>query len=243
MTRKTANDFDPKVSSSSISCAWRRRPPRLLDRVAKARPRRRRRRRLAQGAAAAFRRGRTVKKDDSAHRWQDARGSLAQWQRNGERLSRPAGQGRRANCRSCSSCTRIAASIRILRILRAAWRSHNFVVFAPDALAPLGGYPGDEDKARELFHKLDQAKTRNDFIAAYGALKPCPIGNGKVGVVGFCYGGGIVNFLATKLARSRRWRSLLWRAAAGRGGHEDQGAAAHPLCRRRRSHQRRLAGL
>jgi carboxymethylenebutenolidase len=75
----------------------------------------------------------------------------------------------------------------------------NFVVFAPDALAPLGGYPGDEDKARELFPKLDQAKTRNDFIAAFGALKSCPIGNGKVGAVGFCYGGGVVNFLATKL--------------------------------------------
>ncbi|WP_036293297.1 dienelactone hydrolase family protein [Methylosinus sp. PW1] len=75
----------------------------------------------------------------------------------------------------------------------------NFIVFAPDALAPLGGYPGDEDKARELFTKLDQAKTRNDFIAAFGALKNSPLGNGKVGAVGFCYGGGVVNFLATKL--------------------------------------------
>jgi carboxymethylenebutenolidase len=74
----------------------------------------------------------------------------------------------------------------------------NFVVFAPDALAPLGGYPGDEDKARELFPKLDQAKTRNDFLAAVGVLKKCSIGNGKVGAVGFCYGGGVVNFLATK---------------------------------------------
>jgi carboxymethylenebutenolidase len=74
----------------------------------------------------------------------------------------------------------------------------DFVAFAPDALAPLGGYPGDEDKARELFPKLDQAKTRNDFIAALGALKKCSIGNGKVGAVGFCYGGGVVNFLATK---------------------------------------------
>ena len=42
----------------------------------------------------------------------------------------------------------------------------NFVAFAPDALAPLGGYPGDEDKARQLFPKLDQAKTREDFVAA-----------------------------------------------------------------------------
>ncbi len=73
----------------------------------------------------------------------------------------------------------------------------NFVAFAPDALAPLGGYPGDEDKARELFPKLDQAKTRNDFLAPVGVLKKCPIGNGKVGAVGFCYGGGVVNFLAT----------------------------------------------
>ncbi|HYA79562.1 MAG TPA: dienelactone hydrolase family protein [Methylocystis sp.] len=76
----------------------------------------------------------------------------------------------------------------------------NFVVFAPDALAPLGGYPGDEDKARELFQKLDQTKARNDFIAALGVLKKSSIGTGKVGAVGFCYGGGVVNFLATKSA-------------------------------------------
>jgi carboxymethylenebutenolidase len=75
----------------------------------------------------------------------------------------------------------------------------NFIAFAPDALFPLGGYPGDEDKARELFSKLDQAKTRNDFIAAANVLKNLPEGNGKVGVVGFCYGGGIANFLATRI--------------------------------------------
>lgn len=74
-----------------------------------------------------------------------------------------------------------------------------FIAFAPDALFPLGGYPGDEDKARELFPKLDQAKTREDFIAAANYLKQLPEGNGKVGAVGFCYGGGIVNFLATRL--------------------------------------------
>ncbi|HXY57771.1 MAG TPA: dienelactone hydrolase family protein [Methylocystis sp.] len=76
----------------------------------------------------------------------------------------------------------------------------NFIAFAPDALSSLGGYPGDEDKARELFPKLDQTKTRNDFIAALGVLKKCSIGTGKVGAVGFCYGGGVVNFLATKSA-------------------------------------------
>lgn len=75
----------------------------------------------------------------------------------------------------------------------------NFIAFAPDALFPLGGYPGDEDKARELFKQLDQAKTRNDFIAAVTTLKSLPEGNGKVGVVGFCYGGGIANFLATRI--------------------------------------------
>jgi len=75
----------------------------------------------------------------------------------------------------------------------------NFVAFAPDALTPLGGYPGDEDKARDLFAKLDQARTRNDFIAAAAYLKGLPDCTGKIGVVGFCYGGGIANKLATKL--------------------------------------------
>ena len=75
----------------------------------------------------------------------------------------------------------------------------NFVAFAPDALFPLGGYPGDEDKAREVFPKLDQAKTREDFLAAAEWLKARPETNGKVGAVGFCYGGGMVNFLATQL--------------------------------------------
>lgn len=75
----------------------------------------------------------------------------------------------------------------------------NFVAFAPDALFPLGGYPGDEDKARALFPKLDQAKTREDFVAAFEWLKGRPDVNGKVGAVGFCYGGGVVNFLATRL--------------------------------------------
>ena len=75
----------------------------------------------------------------------------------------------------------------------------NFVAFAPDALFPLGGYPGDEDKARELFPKLDQAKTREDFVTATSWLKARPETNGKVGAVGFCYGGGIVNMLATRV--------------------------------------------
>lgn len=75
----------------------------------------------------------------------------------------------------------------------------NFIAFAPDALFPLGGYPGDEDKARELFPKLDQEKTREDFLAAAAYLKTLPEGNGKVGATGFCYGGGVTNFLATRI--------------------------------------------
>lgn len=75
----------------------------------------------------------------------------------------------------------------------------NFIAFAPDALFTLGGYPGDEDKARELFQKLDQGKTAEDFVTAAEILKKYPDGNGKVGVVGFCYGGGISNLLATRI--------------------------------------------
>jgi len=74
-----------------------------------------------------------------------------------------------------------------------------FMAFAPDALTPLGGYPGDEDKARELFGTLDQAKAREDFLAAANVLRGRPDCTGKIGAVGFCYGGGIVNFLATRL--------------------------------------------
>jgi len=74
----------------------------------------------------------------------------------------------------------------------------NFMAFAPDALTPLGGYPGDEDRARELFAKLDQPKAREDFVAAVAFLKSRPDCTGKIGVVGFCYGGGIANLLATR---------------------------------------------
>ena len=75
----------------------------------------------------------------------------------------------------------------------------NFLVFAPDALFTLGGYPGDEDKARELFQTLDKPKTVEDFVASERYLKTHVEGNGRVGVVGFCYGGGIAHTLATRL--------------------------------------------
>ena len=74
-----------------------------------------------------------------------------------------------------------------------------FMAFAPDALTPLGGYPGDEDKAREAFAKLDQAHALNDFLAAASWLKSRPDATGKLGAVGFCYGGGMVHQLAIRL--------------------------------------------
>ncbi|MEO6362448.1 MAG: dienelactone hydrolase family protein [Caldimonas sp.] len=74
-----------------------------------------------------------------------------------------------------------------------------FIAFAPDALFPLGGYPGDEDKAREMFGRLDMAKTLEDMVAAAAWLEGVPGGNGKVGAVGFCWGGSIVNRLAERV--------------------------------------------
>jgi carboxymethylenebutenolidase len=76
----------------------------------------------------------------------------------------------------------------------------NFVAFAPDALTPLGGYPAaGEDEARALFAKLEQPKTREDMVAAAAVLKARPECTGRVGVVGFCYGGSIANMLATRI--------------------------------------------
>ena len=74
-----------------------------------------------------------------------------------------------------------------------------YLAFAPDALTPLGGYPGNEDKARELFAQLDQKKATEDFVAAFTFLKVQPDCTGKIGVVGFCYGGGMAQTLATRL--------------------------------------------
>ena len=74
-----------------------------------------------------------------------------------------------------------------------------YMAFAPDALFPLGGYPGDEDKARELFAKLDRPKIDQDFLAAAAWLKNRADCTGKVAVVGFCFGGAIAHMLATKV--------------------------------------------
>ena len=74
----------------------------------------------------------------------------------------------------------------------------NYVAFAPDALAPVGGYPGDEEKARQLFASLDQKKMMEDLHAAVPFLKSRAECNGSIGAVGFCFGGGVANGMAVR---------------------------------------------
>ena len=74
-----------------------------------------------------------------------------------------------------------------------------FISIAPDALTPLGGYPGDDDKGREMQSKRNRDEMLEDFIAAYEYLKQNKDCNGKVGVVGFCFGGGIANLMAARI--------------------------------------------
>ncbi len=74
-----------------------------------------------------------------------------------------------------------------------------FISVAPDALTPLGGYPGNDDKGRELQAKRDRNEMLEDFIAAYDYLKNHPNCNGKIGVVGFCFGGWIANMMAVRI--------------------------------------------
>ena len=74
-----------------------------------------------------------------------------------------------------------------------------FVAFAPDALHPLGGYPGNDDDGRAMQKSLDRNKIEQDFIAAAGFLKTHSNSNGKLGVVGFCFGGYVSNMLAAEM--------------------------------------------
>lgn len=74
-----------------------------------------------------------------------------------------------------------------------------FISIAPDALTPLGGYPGNDDEGRELQQKRDRNEMLEDFVAAFEYLKNHPECNGKVGVVGFCFGGWISNMMAVKI--------------------------------------------
>ena len=77
--------------------------------------------------------------------------------------------------------------------------AEGYLAFAPDALAPVGGYPGNEDQAREMFAKLDAKKRTEDLVAAVDFVKFRPDSSGKVGAIGFCFGGGMVNAIATRV--------------------------------------------
>jgi carboxymethylenebutenolidase len=75
----------------------------------------------------------------------------------------------------------------------------NFTALAPDGLTSVGGYPGDDEKGGQLFSQVDGAKMQEDFLAAANWLKAYPESTGKLGAVGFCFGGGVVNQLAVRM--------------------------------------------
>ena len=75
----------------------------------------------------------------------------------------------------------------------------DFIAFAPDGLTSVGGYPGDDEKGAQLFAQVDKAKMGQDFLAAANWLKSRPDGTGKLGAVGFCFGGTVVNQLAVSM--------------------------------------------
>jgi carboxymethylenebutenolidase len=77
--------------------------------------------------------------------------------------------------------------------------TENFMAFAPDGLTSVGGYPGDDEKGGKVFGQVDRGKMTEDFVAAARWLKGRPDCSGKIGVVGFCFGGGIANTLAVRM--------------------------------------------
>jgi len=75
----------------------------------------------------------------------------------------------------------------------------NFIAFAPDGLTSVGGYPGNDEEGAVKFREVNGMKMLEDFVAAANWLKAHPEGNGKIGAIGFCFGGGVVNSLAVRM--------------------------------------------
>jgi dienelactone hydrolase len=124
-----------------------------------------------------------------------------------------------------------------------------FMALGPDAIWPLGGYPSvdkygaeADEKALAMQKQLDGAKIFEDFVAAAEFLTKHPQSSGKLGAVGFCFGGGVVNRLAVRMpARGRR--ALLRSCAYCRGGAQDQGRSAAAFCRAGSEYQWPMACL
>ena len=74
-----------------------------------------------------------------------------------------------------------------------------FLALAPDGLAPIGGYPGNDDDGKKMQRSLDRGKLRTDLLNSARYVKAHPLSNGKLGATGFCFGGGVVNFLAVQM--------------------------------------------
>jgi len=89
-----------------------------------------------------------------------------------------------------------------------------FLAFAPDGLTPLGGYPGNDDDGREMQAKLDQAKLRNDMLNGARFVKSHKLSTGKLGVTGFCWGGGTTNYLAVAMGSDLQAAVPFYGAAA-----------------------------
>ena len=90
----------------------------------------------------------------------------------------------------------------------------NFMAFAPDGLTSVGGYPGNEEAASQAFGRVDRPKMTEDFVAAAMYLKNRPDSTGRIGAVGFCFGGGIVNTLAVRLGADMAAGAPFYGAAA-----------------------------
>jgi carboxymethylenebutenolidase len=111
-------------------------------------------------------------------------------------LVRPAGEGKRGGVVVIHENRGLNPYIAdVARRLAVA----GFTALAPDGLSPLGGYPGTDDEGKAMQKTLDKGKLLEDFIAAYGLLMADANSNGKVGAVGFCYGGGVCNAMAVRL--------------------------------------------